>query len=183
MDIRPLTEEQRRFAEKNHDLVYSFLTKKGLPESVFYDIVVFGYLRAVQEYCDKETLHQHAFSTLCWKRMQSALSNYYKYLRCPKRCAPTVSLDALIGSEDGLNWEDVLGRRDERIAELEINLVLHDLAKILPRREMNIILMRARRERMHDIAKAEHMTFRDINRLLDSLYELVAREIWGETEF
>lgn len=76
-----------------------------------------------------------------------------------------------------------MGRRDEGMAELEISLVLHDLAKILPRREMNIILMRAHGERMHDIAKAEHMPFRDINRLLDSLYELVAREIWGETEF
>ena len=50
MDIRPLTKEQRRFAEENHHLVFTFLNQKDLPESAFYDVVIFGYLKAVQEY-------------------------------------------------------------------------------------------------------------------------------------
>ena len=41
MDIRPLTKEQQRFAEENHDLVYGFLKAKNLPESSFYDVVIF----------------------------------------------------------------------------------------------------------------------------------------------
>lgn len=47
MDIRPLTRKQQKFAEENHNLVYSFLNKKKLNESVFYDVVIFGYLKAV----------------------------------------------------------------------------------------------------------------------------------------
>ena len=35
MDIRPLTKEQRRFAEENHHLVFTFLNQKDLPESAF----------------------------------------------------------------------------------------------------------------------------------------------------
>lgn len=176
MDIRPLTLEQQRFAEKNHDLVHAFLKKKELPESVFYDIVVFGYLKAVQEYCDKPSLHKYAFSTLSWRRMQGALSNYYKYLSRPKRCAPTVSFEAAIGDEDGLGWDDVIGRHDDLMERLEVELLLHELASKLPRREMNIVQMRARGERMHDIAKAEHLTFHDINALLERIYESVIRE-------
>ena len=125
MDIRPLTRKQQKFAEENHNLVYSFLNKKKLNESVFYDVVIFGYLKAVQEYCDIPSLREHRFSTLAWKRMQSALSNYYKYLSRPKRNAPTVSLDEPVSSEDGLLWEDVVYRQDEWMIEFETELLLH----------------------------------------------------------
>ena len=125
MNIRPLTGEQQRFAEENHHLVYVFLNKRNLPESVFYDIVIFGYLRAVQEYCEVPSLHRFKFSTMAWKRMRSSLSNYYQYLSRPKRCAPTVSLDSLIGNEDELYWEDIISRPDESMIRLETELLLH----------------------------------------------------------
>ena len=131
MDIRPLTRKQQKFAEEHHNLVYSFLNKKKLNESVFYDVVIFGYLKAVQEYCDIPNLREHRFSTLAWKRMQSALSNYYKYLSRPKRNAPTVSLDEPVGSEDGLLWEDVVYRQDEWMVEFETELLLHMLTGMI----------------------------------------------------
>ena len=74
MDIRPLTKEQRRFAEENHHLVFTFLNQKDLPESAFYDVVIFGYLKAVQEYCEVQALHRFKFSTLAFQRMRSSLS-------------------------------------------------------------------------------------------------------------
>lgn len=46
----PLNDTQRFFAEKNHNLVYKFLHEKNLPASEYYDIIIFGYLRAVQGY-------------------------------------------------------------------------------------------------------------------------------------
>ena len=58
MDVRPLTKEQQRFAAENHHLVYAYLNEKKLPESVFYDVVIFGYLKAVQEYCEVKALHR-----------------------------------------------------------------------------------------------------------------------------
>lgn len=69
MDIRPLTKEQRRFAEENHHLVFTFLNQKDLPESAFYDVVIFGYLKAVQEYCEVQALHRFKFSTLAFQRI------------------------------------------------------------------------------------------------------------------
>lgn len=179
MDIRPLTKEQQRFAEKNHHLVYAFLNEKDLPESVFYDVVIFGYLKAVQEYCEVKALHRFKFSTLAYQRMRSSLSNYYKYLSRPKRNAPTVSFDELIGSEDGLYWENVISRPDELMLQLETELLLHALASRLPHREMRIIRMKVRGDRMHDIAKHERMTFRQINDTLERSYPTVISVLWG----
>lgn len=178
MEIKPLTREQQRFAEDNHDLVYSFLNAKNLPESLFYDVVIFGYLRAAQEYCEVPSLHRYKFSTLAWKRMRSSLSNYYKYLSRPKRCAVTVSLDELIGDQDGMRWEDVISCQDEIMLRLETELLLHALASELPRRNMRIIRMKVRGDRMHDIAKAERMTFKSINQLLMDCYPTVNRILW-----
>ena len=103
MDIRPLTRKQQKFAEENHNLVYAFLNKNSLSEASFYDVVIFGYLRAVQEYCDTSHSHKQRFSTLAWKRMRSALSNYYRYLSRAKRNAPTVSFDEMVCSEGELS--------------------------------------------------------------------------------
>ncbi len=179
MNIRPLTKEQQRFAEENHHLVYAFLNEKELSESMFYDVVIFGYLKAVQEYCEVLSLHRFKFSTLAWRRMRSSLSNYYKYLARPKRNAPVVSFDELIGSEDGLCWQDIISRPDERMLQFETDLLLHALAYRLPRREMRIIRMKVRGDRMHDIAKQERMTFRDINKVLQDSYPTVISVLWG----
>lgn len=178
MEIKPLTREQQRFAEDNHDLVYGFLNAKNLPESLFYDVVIFGYLRAAQEYCEVLSMHRYKFSTLAWNRMRSSLSNYYKYLSRPKRCAVNVSLDELIGDQDGMRWEDVISCQDEIMLRLETELLLHALASELPRRNMRIIRMKVRGDRMHDIAKAERMTFKSINQLLTDCYPTVNRILW-----
>lgn len=148
MDIRPLTKEQRRFAEENHHLVFTFLNQKDLPESAFYDVVIFGYLKAVQEYCEVQALHRFKFSTLAFQRMRSSLSNYYKCLSRPKRNAPVVSFSELIGDEGGLYWEEVISRQDELFQRLEAEMCLHALAARLPRREMRIIRMKVRGDRM-----------------------------------
>lgn len=61
MTMKALTDEQRKFAEENHDLMYAFLKENGLESSQYYDIVVFGYLCAVQEYCEKPKLQKYKF--------------------------------------------------------------------------------------------------------------------------
>ena len=47
--LRPMTQEERDFAEQHHDLVIDFLRYRRLPMDEFYDVVIFGYLSAVQQ--------------------------------------------------------------------------------------------------------------------------------------
>ena len=178
MDLRPFTKEEQQFAEENHDLVYAFLNEKKLSEDDYYDVVVFGYLKAVQAHFDKSRTKKCSFSTLAWSKMQGELSNYYKYLDSPKRNATVISLDEPIDSEDGLCVEDTISY-DDFLSELREELLMHELAQQLPKREMRIVRMKVQGCKMHEIAKAEHMTFQEINRLLDNIYPTVRKIFYG----
>ncbi len=171
--------KQQQLAKDNHELVYAFLNRKKLAEEDYYDVIIFGYLHAVQEYCDTPVLHKYKFSTLAWKRMQSAYSNYTKYLTSFKRNIPTVSLDEPIGSDGGLCMEDVVARTDEDMIALQCELLLQELEAHLPPRAMRIVRMRVHGDRMHDIARAERMTFQEIRELLEQIYPMVIKVFYG----
>lgn len=178
MDLKPFTKEERQFAEDNHDLIYAFLNEKRLSEDEYYDVVVFGYLRAVQEYCESSKVKKYKFSTLAWKRMHHTLMDYYKYLSSPKRNAPVISLDEPIDGENGLCIADTI-ICDDFMADFKEELLMHELACHLPKKEMRIVKMKVQGCRMHEIAKAEHMTFQEINRLLDNIYPTVRKIFYG----
>lgn len=180
MTMKTLNDEQRKFAEQNHDLVYKFLNENGLSESMYYDVVIFGYLCAVQEYCENESLRNFSFTTLAWKRMRRELFNYRQYLSKPKRSMPTISLQNYVEQEENsTSFTDIIGRPDDLMKQLESELLLHTLATKLPEREMRIIQMKVDGMKMHDIAKAEHITFHDIKRLLTGSYETVVQILLG----
>lgn len=176
MAMKTLTDEQRKFAEQNHDLVYKFLNENGLSENMYYDVVIFGYLCAVQEYCEKEDLHRYKFATVAWKKMMCALKNHYKQLSKDICSHDNFRLED-IGWDRTL--EDVAGYQDGLLDHLESELLLHALAAKLPEREMRIIQMKVNGMKMHDIAKAEHITFHDIKRLLTGSYETVVQILLG----
>ena len=51
----PLTKEQQEFAAEHHGLVYKFLNDNRLAEDEFYDVIIFGYLKAVQDFFFERT--------------------------------------------------------------------------------------------------------------------------------
>lgn len=73
-----LTEKQRKFAAEHHYVLEDFLRYRGLPMDKFYDVVVFRFLRAVQQYDECEDLQQYKFSTIANNAMRSALGNHFK---------------------------------------------------------------------------------------------------------
>lgn len=164
--MKPLTGEQKHLAELNHDLVYKFLNKNNLSEAEYYDVVIFGYLCAAQEYCENPKLQRYSFSTVAWKRMQRELSNHLKFLDRKKRDFPTISLSEMLGNSDSLHYEDVITLENQLMEELKLNLLLHTLAARTTQKQMRIIRMRLDGFRMHDIASRERMTFKDINKTL-----------------
>lgn len=66
----PLNKEQQAFAADHHGLVYKFLNENRLPEDEFYDVIIFGYLRAVYRYFNEPKLQKYSFATISWKSMQ-----------------------------------------------------------------------------------------------------------------
>lgn len=76
-NMRILTEEQKIFAEQNHMLVERFLWMNHLERAEFYDVVIFGYLEAVQEYLEKPELSKYPFSSIAWRKMRYSMINEY----------------------------------------------------------------------------------------------------------
>lgn len=169
--MNPLTEEQRTLAEANHHLVYAFLKGHQLPESEYYDVVVFGLLRAAQDYCEKRRLKRYRFSTVAWKKMNCALKDHQRYMASQKADLAAVSIHDPISEENAKRWEDVLHDSGGQLNAMLAELALHDLA-VTPR-ERRILDMKRSGEKMHDIAKAEGLTFQQINKALSRLKKLL----------
>ena len=104
-----LTEEQSAFAEKHHHVVMDFLRRKRLPESEFYDVVIFRYLRAVQLYCINPQLRRYKFEAIAFKAMDWQMKSYWR--KAYKTLDKTLSLDSQLAG-GRLTLHDVVPERD-----------------------------------------------------------------------
>ena len=101
----PLTPEQRELAARHHQTIYSYLRGKRLDASEWYDVAVFGYLRAVRLYTERPELQRYSFTTIAGKTMSSEIDKERKKAR--RRIQP-LSLDAEL-NEDGLTLYGLIG--------------------------------------------------------------------------
>jgi hypothetical protein len=72
----PLTKRESDYAAEHHDLIYAFLRKNRYSIDDYYDVVVFGYLRAVRSYLGRDELRRYAFSTIAFSAMRSSMGNH-----------------------------------------------------------------------------------------------------------
>ena len=95
--LQPLTDYERKFAEENHNLVYGFLHRYGYDLENYYDIAIFGFLKAVQIYNRREDLrNKYDFPFICRQYMRSEIGNHSRTEGAKKRepLGTLVSLDA-----------------------------------------------------------------------------------------
>ena len=90
--LRPMAHEEREFAEERHDLVTDFLHRKRLSMDDYYDIVIFGYLSAVQQYF-RDPPAGVAFEAMAIRAMKDSILQESEYCTRAKRSGVTVSLD------------------------------------------------------------------------------------------
>lgn len=94
--LQPLTEKEKRLAEKYHNAVYSFLHRHGYSIEEYYDVAIMGFLKGIQKYNRDESLQQWSILTICEYKMQTAISQEIKkrYTKSRKSECGCVSLDA-----------------------------------------------------------------------------------------
>lgn len=173
----PLTPEQCVFAAENHSLVSNFLREYRLPEDEFYDIVVFGYLRAVRRYFSDAALRQFQFSTVAWRCMQVELRNENRARSRMKRRFDDISpIGLLIEEPDSIGESRY---RNDLMLQLEADLILHDLARHVSQRQMDAIRMRSDGYGIRDIAHRQNATVKEVNTLLDEAH-VILRELCYE---
>lgn len=85
---RPLTEEERRFAEnpENYKKIYEFMNYYRLDEDEWYDILIIPYLQAVKKYHVREDLRSnYRFYPVLNLMLSKAIFNHNRDMNRKKR--------------------------------------------------------------------------------------------------
>lgn len=152
-----MTEPQRRFATKNHNLIYRFLRDRGWDIREYYDIAAFGFLRAVQRYFLESKLTRYAFSTVAWSAMNQSVASFLRAETRRKDAEQRyVQKNASVASDP--------------FAEMEARLMLHDLAAVSDQKQYELAEMRLQGYAIKEIAAKRGMGEVRVRRLLRELY-------------
>ena len=162
----PLIPEQICFAAKHYRLIYRYLKKQQLSKEEYYDVAVFGYLKAVQDYSSKESLRQYAFSTICWKYMSREVSNYHKGLQRQRRIANLVCICS--GQELPIECRMPYGH--SQMVEMESRLLLYDLARHIPEEQMQIVRLYCAGFTLREIARGQNIKIKQVRQALNAAY-------------
>lgn len=148
----PLTPEQQELAAQYHPTIFSFLRRRRLETSDWYDVAVFGYLRAVRLYTGRPELHTYSFTTIAEKAMSSEVDNERRKQR--RRIRP-LSLDAPL-TEDGLTLLDVIGSPEHLPYKREDDVVAAQympLLDVLTKEQLAVLTMKAQGYTYREIAE------------------------------
>ena len=130
--LRPMTQEEREFAEQKHDLVIDFLRYRHLLMDNYYDIVIFGYLSAVQQYFRNPPAGV-AFEAMAVRAMKDSVLREGEYYSRAKRCGVTVSLD------DMSSHNTVSDPKQDTERQVEGKALLEQVVSVATPKEARII--------------------------------------------
>ena len=142
--LRPMTQEEREFAEQNHDLVIDYLRRKRLPMDDYYDVVIFGYLSAVQQYF-RNPPDGVAFKAMSFQAMKESVLREGEYHARAKRYGVTVGLDDVSGT--------LADPKQDTERQIESKAVLDQAANVATPKEARIIRLLVDGFALHEAAR------------------------------
>lgn len=161
MKIQLLSPQEQEFAENHHYIVEHFLSKNDLDETDFYDVVIFGYLHAVQDYLNKPELSKYQFSTIAWRQMKNCMIHELIYLRRLKRNAPMAEYHENYASA---TLDEFLPNRMNCIAEsLDHQKQLYKLLSHITPKEREVVYMKADGYTYREIAEHCNITIKGVS--------------------
>ena len=166
MGNNALTPEQVCFAAKNHRLIYKYLKKHHYSKEDYYDVAVFGYLKAVQDYFSKEDLQRFSFSTICYRYISREIFNYHKSLLRQNRVANLLCIHS--GQELPIECRVPYGHSE--MMKMESRLLLHELAQQIPAEQMGIVRRYCAGETLREIARENQMKLKQVRQVLYDAY-------------
>lgn len=132
--LQPLSDFEKRQAEENHGLVYSFLHRHGYSIEKFYNICIFGFLKGIQVYNRRADLQEkYKLAFICERYMQAELGNHFRMENYQKRkpAEAIISLDADYAEMENL-YNRIIGKSlEDEFMETELLMeLLKNLSEI-----------------------------------------------------
>lgn len=138
--LHPMTDEERAFAETWHPLVLEFLHHRKLPEADYYDVVIFGFLSAVQQYVRSGPTTEADFTAMAFRSMKDAVLRDLEYHGRQKRTAVVLSLDGAVDGCDGITLAGAIPDPAQDTAiQAESNAVAHQARQMATDKEAVIL--------------------------------------------
>lgn len=153
-----LSSEERRFAAEQHNLIYTYLSEKGLYHGDYYDIAAFGYLRAVKRYLTEPHLRKYAFSTIAWCAMRQSIAAFHRSEERRKAAERAYAENCPVAADA---WDD-----------LEGDLILHDLAAVSSQEQYTVARLRLQGYSIAEAALAQGVSPKRVRKLLKELYRV-----------
>lgn len=157
--VAALTEDQRRFATENHNLIFAFLRDEQWDAGEYYDIAALGFLRAVLRYFSDARLKKYGFSTIAWRNMHKSVASYLN-AEAHRRESEERYME-LRGGADGDPYE-----------EMEYNLILRDLLAESGERQCEMAALRLQGYSVAEIAAKSGMSAYRVRKLLKELFQV-----------
>ena len=153
-----LTEEQRRYAAANHDLILAFLKRGSYSAGDYYDIAALAFLRAVNLWFRDKGTRRYSFSTMAWNAMRQSIASYR---RAEARRRETEQ-----------KYLDNAPTPPDLLEEAEYNILLHDLASRAGQRRYELAQLRMQGYSIAEIANKQGMPPHRVRRLLKELFRV-----------
>lgn len=166
----PLTKEQSAFAGEHEKLIGKYLGIRRLPKDEYYDVVVFGYLRAVRNYLTIPRLQKYRFTTIAFRAMSCELSNHFRAQRAAMRHATVLEYDE---DRHTVSLEDTVAMVVERAEDLE--QTRRQLSYCLSTKQEKIIHLKVNGYSVREAAKAHGVRPKDVTAELDAARDNVIR--------
>ncbi len=162
--MEALNQKERRFAEENHGLIYSFMNYYRLPEEEYYDTLALAYLKAVQEYNRKPGLKQkYRFSTIAFQKMTDAKIMKYRVDQT-RKVYTAFSLNALDseGREYLVQLPDPHDALREADLQREMAELLQEVVTALTERQRSHLVKFLEGKSPQEIAREDHVSITDL---------------------
>lgn len=166
----PLTQEQSAFAAEHEKLIGRYLGIRRLPKSEFYDVVVFGYLRAVRRYLTIPRLQERKFSTIAFNAMRTELFDYFRAQRAAMRQATVLEYNE---DRHTANLEDPVALQME-LAE-DLAQTRRRLFRYLSPDQKKIVHLKVSGYSVREAAKAQGVRPKEIKAELDAARDNIIR--------
>lgn len=175
--LQPLSDFEKRQTVESHNLVFSFLHRHGYNMENFYDVVIFGYLKAIQIYNRREDLRKNfQLAFICEQYMRAEMENYRRMENSQKRkpMEKIISLDADYAETE--NFYNCIGGKSAEDELLEAELmenILENLSDV----QRKITEMRVKgygNKEIYLVLKIKPSTYyRELQRIKSVLEKLV----------
>ena len=172
----PLTPEQRKLAEKHHNLIFYFMKRKRLDQEEFYDILAIALCKAVRSYGPSE----YTFATYCYRCFENALR---MHIRDNKRRVQSAPFSAFEIHDDSGDIDNVIEetvsceKAIQTFDELETYMAMEGFVSRIPEQLRQVLKLHLKEYTQQQIAEILGISQPQVSRTLARIRMLYKKYI------